>query len=98
MEEVSRLFLGEANKAMGGQSKSISQSMQDRNAMQEFQKLEEGVVADPSLNIMTPIFQNPKTGGKKAKEAEALAQVFNQRKQEVLARKTMPGVSQTRTM
>jgi len=96
-DKVVGQVLGTASKSMTGGYTSAGNTLSDRTAMQEFKSMEEAVVADPSLNIMTPVFKNDKKKTK-AKEAEALAQVFNQRKQEVISRKTSPGISQTRTM
>lgn len=58
-------------------------------------KQQEGNLLAGQNEIFMPKFKSGKSG-KLAQQAEALAQVFNARKQESLQRKSTPGVSQTR--
>ena len=95
--------INDMRKAFEGTAKKMEEGAESRRqrndafALNEFKKIEQGIELDPTLNIYTPSFSSKKLGAKKAQEAEALAQVFNARKQEILARKSIPGVTQTRT-
>jgi hypothetical protein len=60
-------------------------------------KQQEGTLLTGNQELFIPKYKSVKSG-KMAKETEALAQVFNQRKQEIVQRRSTPGVSQTRTM
>lgn len=66
----------------------------DEAAFNQFANQENALLT--SQDIMMPVFKSS-VAGKKSKEADALAQVFNARKQEAMQRKTTPGVSQTRS-
>lgn len=58
-------------------------------------KQQEATLLSGQSQLFIPQFKSGKSG-KLAQQTEALAQVFNARKQETLQRKTTPGVSQTR--
>jgi hypothetical protein len=66
---------------------------EDLTKLTQFKEQEQNLLG--STDIYTPQFRSGKSQ-KLAKEAEALTQIFNARRQESLQRKSTPGISQTR--
>lgn len=67
---------------------------EDLAAFEKF-KQQEGTLLSGQSELFVPQFKSGKSG-KLAQQTEALAQIFNARKQESLQRRTTPGVAQTR--
>lgn len=76
---------------------------QDKSARAADQKAfdafagQESTLLTSNQDLMNPVFKSS-IGSKQAKKVEALANIFNARKQEAMSRTAAPGIAQTRMM
>jgi hypothetical protein len=66
----------------------------DTQAFNDF-AAQESTLLTSNQDLMTPVYKSS-IGAKKAKQTEALANIFNARKQEAVSRTAAPGIAQTR--
>jgi hypothetical protein len=66
---------------------------QDAANFEAFKAQEQSLLSDPSTPIFTPKYRR---NAGIASQTEAIANLFNARRQEALSRSSMPGISQTR--
>jgi hypothetical protein len=85
---------GKVNPLMSEQSIQASAERSDVASFKTFSQQEQSLLDNPTQELFMPAY---KTNKNLAKQTEALAKVFNARKDEALARKTAPGIAQTRT-
>lgn len=70
-----------------------SETSSDIKNFEKFKAQESNLLQNPGQELFVPKYK--RAAGLK-KQTEALANIFNSRKQEVLSRSAMPGISQTR--
>jgi hypothetical protein len=95
MEVASVATQVETNRQMAVAEKQAKKDIAaDKAEFAAFSAQEQSLLADPSTPVFTPKYR--RSSGL-AQQTEAMAQLFNARKQDVLSRSSMPGISQTRT-
>lgn len=84
---------GRTNPLMSKEYQQGSAERSDVATFKQFEAQGNTLLDSSSEPVMSPIYRTNKD---LEKQSEALAQLFNARKEEALKRKTAPGVSQTR--
>lgn len=70
----------------------MASAKQDDVNLQAFMAQEESLLDNPSSEIFVPKYRT----GKNRAQTDALAKIFNARKDDALKRKTQPGITQVR--
>jgi hypothetical protein len=85
----------ENRKAIKENNKVVDQLNKDDETFEKFKDKNAALLDNPNagVDLYTPTYKRNK---KLAKDQEAMIQLFNNRKQEILSRSSMPGVAQTR--
>jgi erythromycin esterase-like protein len=83
-----------ARKAYREEEKQVALLEKDTEQFEKF-KTQEANLLSTENQVITPLYRSKKSGNL-SKQTEALAQIFNARKDEALQRRSAPGVSQTR--
>jgi hypothetical protein len=84
---------GRTNPLMSKEYQQGSAERSDEATFKQFETQGNTLLDDLSTPVMSPIYRTNKNI---EKQSEALAQLFNARKDEAIKRKSAPGISQTR--
>lgn len=94
MEGASVAGQVEANRqAALAEAQAKKELKSDAADFESFKGQESSLLSDPSTPVFTPKYR--RSAGL-AQQTEAIANLFNARKQDAMSRSTMPGISQTR--
>lgn len=84
----------ETNRQMAVAEEEAKKDLKkDAADFEAFKAQEQSLLSDPSTPVFTPKYRR---NAGIASQTEAIANLFNARKQDAMARSSMPGISQTR--